>query len=273
MISWGMASPLSDLAIQSISPFLLALVQSLVGTVFIGAILVAKRRRPQIPWKLAIALGVAEPGLTFLFGNFGYSHGTVSVGVIILSLETIFAVLIAALWLKEKLRLREAIAILIGIGGAILGADPFTHTGKTDAIGILSFTMAALMAALYVTMVRKYGKEYLPVDLAFGQMLASSALTAISLLFISTHARSLNHPIHFWIVGCLSGLFGVGIPFIAFAIAAKRITATHLAIGLNLIPVAAMIGSFLLGLGAPGPLQITGVALLILSLGVLARNL
>lgn len=272
MISWGMASPLSDLAIQSISPFLLALVQSLVGTIFIGAILLVKRRRLQIPWKLAIALGVAEPGFTFLFSNIGYSHGTVSVGVIILSLETIFAVLIAALWLKEKIRLREAIAVLIGIGGAILGADPFTRTGKTDEIGVLSFTLAALMAALYVTMVRKYGKAYLPVDLAFGQMIASSALTTLALLFVSTSARSFHHAPHFWVAACLSGLFGVGIPFIAFAIAAKRITATHLAIGLNLIPIAAMVGSVLLGLGTPGPLQIAGVVLLILSLGVLAKN-
>lgn len=271
-ICWGIASPFSDLAVESFSPEALTVIECFVGALLLGVILLFRESTVRIPWRLAIILGVLEPGLTFYFANLGYQRSTVSIGIMILSLETIFVVLIGILWLKEHVKPIEWIAVFIGITGAIIGANPWNVTTGASPLSILFFSLAALTAAFYVVTVRKYGVDLDVYSLAFGQMVASTIFCTLIYLFTPGRYVAKSYGVNFTVSAILAGLFGVGLAFLSFAIAAKKVRAAHLGIALNFILVIAMLGSWILGRGIPKLPQIIGAVLVLFSLQALSRN-
>jgi drug/metabolite transporter (DMT)-like permease len=260
------------LAVESFSPEALTVIQSLVGALLLGTILLFRRSKVRIPWRLAIILGVLEPGLTFYFANLGFQRSTVSIGIMILSLETIFIVLIGLLWLKERVTSIEWIAVLIGISGAVIGANPWNGSTGASPLSVLFFSLAALMAALYVVTVRKYGANVDVYALAFGQMVASTIFCALVFLLTPGRYVAKSYELKFTGSAILAGLFGVGLAFLSFTIAAKKVRAAHLGIALNFILVIAMLGSWILGRGIPKLPQIIGALLVLFSLQALSWN-
>ncbi len=271
-ICWGVASPFSDLAVESFSPGALTVIQSLVGALLLGTILLFRKSTVRIPWRLATILGVLEPGLTFYFANLGYQRSTVSIGIMVLSLETIFVVLIGLLWLKERVTSIEWIAVFIGISGAVIGSDPWNGVTRASALSILFFSLAALAAALYVVTLRRHGVNCDVYALTFGQMVASTVFCTLVFLFTPGRYVAKSYDLKFAVSAILAGLFGVGLAFLSFTIAAKKIKAAHLGIALNFILVIAMLGSWVLGRGIPKLPQIIGAILVLFSLQALSWN-
>lgn len=271
-ICWGIASPFSDLAVESFSPEALTVIQSFVGALLLGTILLFRRSKVRVPWRLAIILGVLEPGLTFYFANLGYQRSTVSIGIMILSLETIFVVLIGLLWLKERVTTIEWMAVFIGVTGAVIGANPWNGATGASPLSVLFFSLAALMAALYVVTVRKYGANLDVYSLAFGQMVVSTVFGIFIFLIAPGRYVAKSYEVKFAVSAVLAGVFGVGLAFLCFTIAAKKVRAAHLGIALNFILVIAMLGSWILGRGTPKLPQLIGAVLVLFSLQALSWN-
>jgi drug/metabolite transporter (DMT)-like permease len=273
MLSWGMANPLADMALDAFSITQLLLLEISIGFAFVALYVLIKVRKLKLRWKIALALGLLEPGFTYLFGNIGYANGTVSTGLIVMSTEVFFVVIIGALFLREKISGRIAISIIVGFFGVLLAVSGVRNSGVDNWLGVSAFFAAAIAASLYVIVARLYATQNNVVDLVFGQLLVGTVFALI--IFFGTNSNFNNASsieFKYWLVAVLAGLFGVAIPFLLFNYASSLVPTRYSALALNAIPVVGIGFGALLGRGLPTPIQALGGLIVVVSLYVGTRQ-
>jgi drug/metabolite transporter (DMT)-like permease len=273
MLSWGMANPFADMALDAFSITQLLLLEISIGFAFVALYVLIKVRKLKLRWKIALALGLLEPGFTYLFGNIGYANGTVSTGLIVMATEVFFVAIIGALFLKEKISPRIAVSILTGFFGVLLAVSGVSNSGVDNWLGVSAFTAAAIAASLYVIVARIYATQNNVVDLVFGQLLVGTVFALI--IFFGTNSNFNNASsieFKYWLVAVLAGLFGVAIPFLLFNYASSLVPTRYSALALNAIPVVGIGFGALLGRGLPTPIQALGGLIVVVSLYVGTRQ-
>jgi drug/metabolite transporter (DMT)-like permease len=262
VISWGISNPLADLAITHFSPLFLSLIECGVGFLFLLIVTIIKRVKPNIPWRMIIPIGILQPGLAWLLGNTGYTHETASTGVLILTGETLFTVLLGMLWLGDRLSLTKWAYFILGFVGVYISSSTGIHEQSTSTA--IYFVASAATFGVYANVVRKYLGQYSATDLAVGQ-------TFVATIFLGGYFLLSNQSIptdagsSIWVSAICSGLFGVGLPFVAFNYAIKALPGSTPGVFLNLIPISGGAASIVLGRGAPTWMQLIGGALVIVS--------
>ena len=275
MLSWGVANPLSDIAMETLDVSHMLLLEVGAGAAVLSIVALIRRTRLSFSWRWALLLGVLEPGLTYLFGNIGYASGTVTVGLIIMSAETLILALLARLVLNELISRREYVAIAIGFLGAATVGWSGQSDGTTSLVAGAAFLLAATAAAGYALAIRLYTTKQPHVDvfgLTWAQTLVSLVLAVVLLPTASAPVSSLLQVDVHILAALGAGVFGVAIPFWLFAQASAFVPSRHAAIALNIIPVVGISIGALLGRGIPTSVQIFGGALVIISLMALSQR-
>ena len=273
MLSWGLGNPFADMAIDAFSITQLLLLEISIGFAFVAIYVVIKFRRLRLSWKIALALGLLEPGFTYLFGNIGYANGSVSTGLIVMSTEVFFVAIIGALFLKEVISLRIALSIVMGFFGVVIAVSKVGDSGVDNWLGVFAFIAAALSASLYVIVARIYATKNNVVDLVFGQLLVGTIFALV--IFFGTNSNFDNASsieLKYWLAALFAGLFGVAIPFLLFNYASSLVPTKYSALALNAIPVVGIGFGALLGRGVPTPIQALGGLIVVVSLYVGTRQ-
>ena len=273
MLSWGLGNPFADMAIDAFSITQLLLLEISIGFAFVALYVLIKFRRLRLSWKIALALGLLEPGFTYLFGNIGYANGSVSTGLIVMSTEVFFVAIIGALFLKEVISLRIALSIVMGFFGVIIAVSQVGDSGVDNWLGVFAFIAAALSASFYVIVARIYATKNNVVDLVFGQLLVGTIFALV--IFFGTNSNFDNASsieLKYWLAALFAGLFGVAIPFLLFNYASSLVPTKYSALALNAIPVVGIGFGALLGRGVPTPIQALGGLIVVVSLYVGTRQ-
>ena len=273
MLSWGLGNPFADMAIDAFSITQLLLLEISIGFAFVAIYVVIKFRRLRLSWKIALALGLLEPGFTYLFGNIGYANGSVSTGLIVMSTEVFFVAIIGALFLKEVISLRIALSIVMGFFGVVIAVSKVGDSGVDNWLGVFAFIAAALSASFYVIVARIYATKNNVVDLVFGQLLVGTIFALV--IFFGTNSNFDNASsieLKYWLAALFAGLFGVAIPFLLFNYASSLVPTKYSALALNAIPVVGIGFGALLGRGVPTPIQALGGLIVVVSLYVGTRE-
>jgi drug/metabolite transporter (DMT)-like permease len=269
MLSWGLANPFADLAIDGFSITQLLVVEIGFGFILVAIYLLIRGRRLKLNWKIALILGLLEPGLTYLLGNVGYANGTVATGLIVMATEVFFVAILGALFLKEKISFRIMISILLGFLGVVVAVSQVNSNGQDNWLGVFAFLLAAISAALYVIVARQKASTENVVDLVFGQLLIGTVFSLI--IFVTTrsnftNAQSIENK--YWLAAFASGIFGAAIPFLLFNYASALVPTRYSALALNAIPVVGIGFGSLLGRGVPSTIQVIGGLIVVLSIYV-----
>lgn len=280
MTSWGLSNPLADWAVSGLSAASQTVLEIGSGLLVISLFYFFRPRElnsskankyRNVDWKIAAILGAVQPGFAWLAGNYGYTVATASTGVILLNLEAIFTVVIATLWLKEKLIHFEWAAVLLGITGAMLGSFDSSGISISIGLGAICFLISSILCGTNAVAVKKLGTEINPLNLAFRQTLFSFLYVLIWwLLFDRGHF--MNRPNEIYLVGALSGVFGVALPIVAFNYAAARVKSSHVAVLFNIVPTVGVIGAIVMGRGAPTWVQILGGGFVLASMWLLRNS-
>ena len=273
MLSWGLGNPFADMAIDAFSITQLLLLEISIGFAFVAMYVVIKFRRLRLSWKIALALGLLEPGFTYLFGNIGYANGSVSTGLIVMSTEVFFVAIIGALFLKEVISLRIALSIVMGFFGVVIAVSKVGDSGVDNWLGVFAFIAAALSASFYVIVARVYATKNNVVDLVFGQLFVGTIFALV--IFFGTNSNFDNASsieLKYWLAALFAGLFGVAIPFLLFNYASSLVPTKYSALALNAIPVVGIGFGALLGRGVPTPIQALGGLIVVVSLYVGTRQ-
>lgn len=268
MVSWGISNPLADLAITKFSPLFLSVIECEVGFLFLALVVLVRRVKPVIPWRLVVPIGIMQPALAWWLGNTGYTHETASTGVLILTGETLFTVLIGVFWLGDTLARKHWVYLFIGMVGVFIASATGAHLDAQSTA--LYFIFSSLLFGMYANILRKYLSEYSPIDLAFGQTLVATVFL-ISSFAVFEHQLPAAASSHFYVAAILSGLFGVGLPFVAFNYALQNLPGRITGPSLNIIPIAGIAASIVLGRGAPTLAQVIGGILVITSVALISN--
>ena len=269
MVSWGVSNPLADLAVLKFSPITLTAIECLTGFIFLLITALIRRRRiTRIRWRYLWWIGLLQPFAAWLLGNLGYRSATASTGVIILSSEAIFSLIVARIWLAHKLSKQTLLAMLFGIFGVTLaaGGSFAVETGG----GAIYFLLSALLFGIYSAAMRKYLMDEDPFDLALVQTGVSAIAVSILLVVIRPEIGSVAP--RYWVAALASGIFGVGLPFVAFNYLSSKLPSKITGSALNLIPVAGVAASAILGRGIPTLIQAIGGAIVLVSIWGVSRS-
>jgi len=270
MASWGLSNPLADIAVLRFSPITLTAIECSVGFLFLACIRMvsSKSPRPKIKWRYLWWIGALQPFAAWMLGNYGYKSATASTGVIILSSEAIFSLFIARLWLSHKIPSQAFFSIFLGVVGVALAAGGSLALGGGS--GAVYFLFSALLFGIYSAGMRKYLMNEDPFTVAFAQTGVSTFLALIVL--VAFHPHFGGAPIHIWVAAISSGIFGVGLPFVAFNFLSGQLSSKVTGSALNLIPVAGVAASALLGRGIPTAIQTMGGVLVLISIWGVSRT-
>jgi O-acetylserine/cysteine efflux transporter len=244
---WGGAVAGTKYALAGFDPYTLLAVELLCATAVLWAAALHRRVRLPRSWKLAVVLGLLEPGGAYLAETVGLSHTSAAAGAIVCGLESAFVVVLAAMVLKERITRATAAAVLLAFAGLVVlqGGNPLGGSG----LGDLYVAAGVLSASAYTVVVKKYSSETDPLALTVYQFSAASvlalAVAGSRRLSGTSHFPTSVSP-RFWIAAALIGILGYAAPFVLFNSVIGRIGAGAASVVLNLIPAFGVIFALLL---------------------------
>lgn len=265
-ISWGLSTALSKIALEQLTSTDLFGIEILAATIPLSWLALARGARPSRPDPRLLLLGILEPGLTFLLFDIGVQRTAASHASLLLALDAPATLLLAVVFLRERIDGALMVALTLGVAGSVLvtsraGGSEGSLTG--DILVIAS----ALTAAGYAVLARHVATDRDPVVVTAVQMLGALMLAAP--IFIVSIARGDSHiaTVDAWhlTITLAVAMTGSVIPFLLFNRAITQVSASRAGLIGVLVPVT--------GAGASVALlgeQLTGLAVLGGALAIVA---
>lgn len=268
MVIWGMNFVVIDEGLAGVPPLLFLAIRFVV--VLLPAIFLI--RRPAVPWRT-----LATIGLMMSAGQFGLLYSALALGMpaglasLVLQVQVMFTVLLAAVKLQERPTRRQSAGIAIGAGGLILVA--FGRSDATPLIGLLltigagfswacgnvASRKAAVASGLSMTV---WSALFVPLPLLALSVLIDGpaeigrALTQLSPGNVASTAYT----------AYLATLVGYGI----FNTLLARHQASLVAPFTLLVPPVGLLTASVVQHEAPGPLEITGSVIMLAGVAITA---
>ena len=262
-LCWGMALVMSKGVLESFPPILLLLIQLASSVAFIwGLVFLKKIEIPEIRKLRKVSiLGLLEPFLTYILVLIGLTYARASDAALLQSLESIFIVMLTALFFKEKISKLFVLLSLVILFGLYcsLGGD-LKGLMNNSVIGNVLIITGMFTAAIYVVLTsRTIATADATIIVACQQ---SVALVATVVVFIGEYLftnYTLSTPsIAALILAIVSGVFQYALAFTFYLIALKHISAGLAGMFLNLVPVFGILGAYMFLSEKMGGVQIVG---------------
>jgi drug/metabolite transporter (DMT)-like permease len=154
---WGGSFAFMRVAVPALGPFWLAFLRVALAFAALYAFAAMQGNIPRLRerWRDYLFVGIVNSALPFVLFCFAEQYITASSAAILNATSPFFGAIVAALWLKEPLTLRQAAGMSLGLGGVALlvGWQPEPMSGV-----VLAATLACLAAALCYGIASVYAK-------------------------------------------------------------------------------------------------------------------
>ncbi len=162
---------------------LIVMVRAVVGTLFVGGVMLCKRQRPQADAlkqnaRLLLCSGVAL-GLNWTLLFEAYRHTTVAVATLCYYMAPVFLLLLSPIVLKEPMTRRKAACVACSLLGAAL------VSGAAGGGSVRGVALGLAAAALYcaIMLMNKKMQGLAPMETTFAQLCISAlVITPYALL-------------------------------------------------------------------------------------------
>jgi drug/metabolite transporter (DMT)-like permease len=250
VVVWAFAFPFIKIGLKELSFINLTILRFFVVCCILLIILVLKSKRfsklekkDVIPIFLLGFFGV----MVYHFGlNYGEQFISPGAASLIIATIPIQIVILAVIFLKEKISLKKAVGIIVALVGVLV----ISFWGKEDAsleidyiFGAIAVLIAAIMGALYTIAGKKLLNRYSGFSLTVYAMLLGS-LGLIPFINYSLFFEVSNMSIDGWIAVLFLGFFSTVIGYAIWYVALKIKSASEISIYLYAIPVISTIVSF-----------------------------
>ena len=276
---WGSATVMSKGVLEYMPPLTLLTIQLTASIAFLWIAVLVLRRPVRLdrPARRASLSGLLEPGIAYTLGVAGLALTTASSASLIGTAEPLFVMLLAWLFLRERVS-APVVGLLsmasLGIGLVVL-PDIGDGAGEGSLLGDGLIAAGTLFAALYVIATRKLVMAFDPLPLSALQQsvgliwtLGSLAL-ALSLGLATVGLGGVGLDI--LCLAAVSGVVQYALAFWLYLFALRRLPANIAAFYLALIPVFGIGTAYVfLGEGLT-ELQWLGAILIIVAVGAISR--
>ncbi len=234
---WGVATSGTKYALRAFGPLTLLAVELLAATIALWAVAVIRGGGRGGSWRLAAVLGLLEPALAYAGDTAGLTRTSAANASVIIGLESTFVVVLAAVFLRERIGRSLFLAVGAGLLGLLALEQVSWLTGP--ALGDLFVVGGALSAAAYTIVARRIDPAIDSLTLTAQQFAAASAAVlpaALSAWASGSEAVPEHVPARFWIAAVLVGIGGFGVSFLIYNWAITVVAAGSAAVIINLIP-------------------------------------
>ena len=278
IVFWALVFPFIKIALEELSPVNLTIMRLLVVCIIFLILLIVKpnkfskiQKKDIIPIFLVGFLGI----IVYHFGlNYGEKYISASAASVIIATIPIFVVILAAIFLKEKITLKIVLGVLLSLVGVVV----ISTVGRSDDLfeiryisGALAVLLAAVLGAGYTVAGKKMLQRYSALSLTvYVCLLGSLGLIPFisSSLFEEVAAMSLTG----WSVVIFLGVFPTVIGYVLWYVALEIKSASEISVYLYFVPVLSTIISYILFRDEITWLFVFGGALVILGLHVVNKQ-
>lgn len=244
---FGIAPTGTKYALGGFGPVTVLVVELLAATIVLWlALLCNGYRRPRC-WRRVLVLGLLEPGLACLLFDFGLDRTTASNAALITGLECGFVVVLAALFLRERVGWAVITAAALAVIGLLVleGASSFGAPG----VGDLLVAAGVLSAAIYTIVARGLPSQGGSLAITALQFVAATVVVLPLAVLRWTDAAEplpLDVAPRFWIVAVLVGTLGGAVAFLLYNSAIVHVSAGAAGVIINLAPAFGLASAVLL---------------------------
>jgi len=278
IVFWALVFPFIKIALEELSPVNLTIMRLLVVCIVFLTLLIVKpnkfskiQKKDIVPIFLVGFLGI----ILYHFGlNYGEQYISASAASVIIATIPVFVVILAAIFLKEKITLKIVLGVLLSLVGVVV----ISTVGRSDTLlevkyisGALAVLLAAVLGAGYTVAGKKMLQRYSALSLTvYVCLLGSLGLIPFisSSLFEEVAAMSLTG----WSVVIFLGVFPTVIGYVLWYVALEIKSASEISVYLYFVPVLSTIISYILFRDEITWLFVFGGALVILGLHVVNKQ-
>ena len=278
IVFWALAFPFIKIGLEELSPVNLTIMRLLVVCIVFLILLIAKpnkfskiQKKDVIPIFLLGFLGIVVYHLGL---NYGEQYISASAASVIIATIPIFVVILAAIFLKEKITLKIVLGVLLSLVGVVV----ISTVGRSDTLlevkyisGALAVILAAALGAGYTVAGKKMLQRYSALSLTvYVCLLGSLGLIPFisSSLFEEVAAMSLTG----WSVVIFLGVFPTVVGYVLWYVALEIKSASEISVYLYFVPVLSTIISYILFRDEITWFFVFGGALVILGLHVVNKQ-
>ena len=276
---WGSATVMSKGVLDHMPPMNLLVIQltASITVLWLAVIVLRSRLRFDRPARRASLSGLLEPGLAYTFGMIGLALTTASNAALIGAAEPLLILLLAWLFLKERIGGRMLLLAAVATLGLLLVVVPDAAglTGEGAFAGDVLVLAGTFFGALYVIATRRLVSTMQPLPLSALQqsvglvwtlgVLAIALLTGLATFGLDGLSPSVL------LLAVASGVIQYALAFWLYLFALQSLPANIAGFYLTLIPVFGMAAAFVfLGEALSGP-QWFGALLIIVSAGAVSH--
>jgi drug/metabolite transporter (DMT)-like permease len=235
---WGTAVSVTKYALRGFGPITLLAISLIAGTAVLWTMVILRGQCPPRPWRRAVLLGLFEPALAYAGDLLGLARTSAANGALLAGLESVFIVLLAAVFLHERITGRITMALALALAGVatLEGTGSFADAG----LGDLLVLAGVLSAAAYTIVARGMGDESDPLTVTACQFTTATILILPAVTFVwATHVETAPSHVaaRFWFAAIFVGIIGYAASFLLYNYAITRVRAAPASIIVNLIPV------------------------------------
>jgi len=271
-VAYGLSTTVSVAALDRISPVDLVAVELSGAAV---ALLVVGHVRGTLSTQGArrnFATGALMPGLAFVLGDLGLSRTSASAGSLLLAAELPLSVLLAVLFLRERLHGLGIGALALGLAGALVVAvGSGGGGGMSTTVGNLLVVASVSASAIFLVLTRTFnGADGLSAST--WQTVGAAVCTSPFVIGGWLHGGSeLTRAGWVGWAFALGVLASTAVGSVAFNWGISRVSGVRASQLLNLTPVVGLLAAVLFLRETPTLAQYLGGALVLLAVVVLVR--
>lgn len=277
VVAWGITWTVAKLIVMEVPPFWMSAIRSLVATIGLGILLIARRqmiipRRGDLP--VIVMISVPHMIVFSVLMSYGLMHVPVGRSVVLAYTTPLWVALGAWPFLKERIPPARALGIGLGLAGLAFLFNPlaFDWSDGNALFGNAMLLLSALSWSVSILYTRAHRWISSPFQLVFWQaLLATIVLFVLAPLIEGAPSFAYSHRLALLFV--YTGLIGTAYAFWALAIVNRSLPASTTALGILATPVVGIAGSTIfLGEGIDLPLLVAAAMILSgIAIGTLRR--
>lgn len=270
MIFWSLSFVWFKIANKFYSPITIVFVRLCIAIVLLSLFLWLShgfQRIKKEDRKYFFFLAVFEPFLYFLGESFGLTLVSSTVGSVIISTIPLFAILLAWLFLKERLSFINYAGAIVSFIGLLIFLTDSNGTISINTKGLALMFLAVFSAVGYNMILHRLAPKYNPVLIVFIQSAVGAVLfLPLFLIFDLKNFMSVGIVPEGFIAIVLLSLFASSAAFVLFAYSVKYLGISLSNVFCNLIPVFTAIFAFFIIREIPTLQNIIGMAVAVTGL-------
>lgn len=245
-LGWGSANTATAYALGGIEPFTMLFIKLATASVVLWGIALFRGVRPIASYTNIATLGLLEPLLAYGALTIGLVWTTATNASLIGATESAFVVILAAIFLNEKITVRSAAGVAFAMIG-VMALERFDFVGRFN-VGDWIVLGGSLAAGFYVVIAAKTVQHTDAITMTVWQFTFATIMSgalAVPMWIIEFEPLPVGVSPGYWVAAIGVGGVCFATSFVLYNISIKHVPAGLAGIILNTVPLVGVITAIL----------------------------